>query len=115
MVTVTWDMWLRQQVGKGRREWQRRRQRIPDQVQSREESVALPVELTAQDANNRSQDGVQRRNIAQIGQSEHGAVGETTPQMVDAPLQTPETDTKSHAIPVLTGICIIVAFFGMDF
>jgi hypothetical protein len=88
---------------------------MPDQVQSVEGSVALPVELTAQDANNRSQDGVQRRNIAQPGQTVHGPVGETTPQRADAPLQTPETDTKSHAIPVLTGICIIVAFFGMDF
>ena len=116
-MTVTWDMWLHRQVGMARRRWQNRRQRqhLSEQVQPEEEVAASPIELTsgAQGGNPQLHDGLQRRNLAQSTQPPRGQVDEVTPQRVEAPLQVPETDTKSHAIPVLTGICIIIAFFGM--
>ncbi|KAK5050969.1 hypothetical protein LTR84_003528 [Exophiala bonariae] len=116
VVTVIWDMWLRQQVSLAKRRWQNRRQRhqISQQMQPGDETATSPIELSTgtHGGSDRPRDGLQRRNLTQSTQTAHGQVDHPAPQGVDLPLQGPETDTKSHAIPVLTGICIIIGFFA---
>jgi len=118
IMTVVWDMCLRQVVGKARarRERRRRESLHPAGAAEQNPSQPEPVELTTRDTtpSGPSAETLHRRHD---GQTEQDPTAAKNPQAEETRRtstnpSTVQTDTQSHAIPVKTGLFIIAAFFA---
>ncbi|KAI1628249.1 chromate transporter, partial [Exophiala viscosa] len=118
LMTVTWDLWLHQVVGKAQAKWQRRRRAAlhPGGLVEQNISRREPVELTTRNptSSGPSTETLHRRHDSVIQQSTtHPRTTETGEhQRTSTVPNQRETDTQSHAIPIRAGLCIIAAFFA---
>ncbi|EXJ70985.1 uncharacterized protein A1O5_05978 [Cladophialophora psammophila CBS 110553] len=112
LMTTLWDMWLQQQVGKAKAKWKRRQREGSDEAEIPEENAPEPIELTERNVDDNNGLSLQRRNVGQPGQTRQGkleneqSLRRLTPENID------QTDTKSHAIRISTGLGLIIAFFA---
>ncbi|KAK5455103.1 hypothetical protein LTS15_005823 [Exophiala xenobiotica] len=120
VMTVVWDMWLRQVVGKARAKRERTRRESLHPAGAAEQNPppqSEPVELAtrATTPSGPSPETLHRRHD---GQAEQGTTttkntqAEETRRTSSTNPSTAQTDTQSHAIPVKTGLFIIAAFFA---
>lgn len=108
IVTVIWDLWLKQQIGKARAKWvaRKRDRSAPPELVTEEADAS--VELTERNTSSKQDtNGVQRRHAAQRSPNPEEA------PRTDGP-DVDRTDVKSYAIPVPTGLTILVAFCGIS-
>ncbi|RMZ92558.1 hypothetical protein DV736_g222, partial [Chaetothyriales sp. CBS 134916] len=110
IVTVIWDSWLRQQIGKARAKWVARRDRsTPESArQEADESIELPERSTRSNQDGIS--GVQRRHVAAQASTNFQPAPRTNDTAPVA--EVDRTDVKSYAIPIPIGLTIIAGFFA---
>jgi len=111
IVTVVWDGWLDQQIGKMRASWKRRRQSSAAPHSSSEVTDTIVL----RDMGESSRDA-QRRATAPRPSAKASLNAEILPQHspeAGPALSTvPESVSTSHSIRPRTGLTITIAFFG---
>lgn len=111
IVTVVWDGWLNQQIGKMRASLKRRRQ----SPQTSQSSSEVTNTIVLRDMGGQPGD-VQRRATAPGPSAKAAPDVETLPQHspVIAPVTRtiPEPGSTSHSIRARTGLIITIVFFG---
>ena len=125
VVTVIWDTWLRQKIGKLRAKWRRRRENPEASAEENVQMESIPID----EEHRKSSDGVQRRAGAASGSISkdrisieelnnrrgenggHRVAGTETMESTSAPEPAPVADTTTHGIPVKVGLTIIACFF----
>jgi hypothetical protein len=119
-VTVIWDVWLRQQIGKFKA--RRAREKDGEDVGAAESNAVESIPI-GERSRERATEGLQRRGQPQgfleLTASERTDAGMMSTatgsaddlQVAPAPLE--HTDMNTHAISVKVGIAIIVVFLGM--
>jgi hypothetical protein len=116
LVTIIWDIWLQQKIGKLRSKWENRRRRIRDEGGDAEEVRTSQSIPPAQEMHLRRPEAVKRR--AQAGSStdrivpaqENAEPSQSSRQSIHS---VPATDGRAHIISVKLGITLIAAFLGM--
>jgi chromate transport protein ChrA len=122
LVTIVWDTWMQQKIGKMRAGYAARRRRAHNEGGDAEETTATPSIPLAEDLQVRRPEAVKRK--AHAGSSaDHTAdhiaplEKEVIPSRSDDRRSTenkvevtPATDTKTHNLPVKVGISLIVGF-----
>lgn len=118
LVTVFWDIWLRQKVGKVRAGYAAKRRRSRNEVGDAEETSATQVVPPARELQVRRPDAVKRKAHAGSSTDRIMPVEEDVvpsraeePRSSDMPVEpTPMADTKTHNISVKIGVSLIVGF-----
>ncbi|KAJ9634218.1 hypothetical protein H2199_009102 [Coniosporium tulheliwenetii] len=119
IVTVIWDIWLRQQIGKMQARRRRKKSNPEREAEESGATNAIPLE-----ERNPSPNGPQKRTVASsaampaVGPkdtvpsapSSHGTPPATPPP--ETAMDEPHTDVASHGISIKVGLTIIVAFFA---
>jgi chromate transport protein ChrA len=119
LVTVVWDIWLRQRVAKMKARYAARRRRARNEDGDAEETVAAQDVPPAEQVPLGRVDAVKRR--AQAGDSvdrilpveeEEGGLSRTAERRsTEISEATPTTGPRTHNIPIKLGISLTVAFF----
>ncbi|KAG9200771.1 hypothetical protein G6514_006627 [Epicoccum nigrum] len=122
LVTVIWDVWLAQKIGKAKAKWENRRRRARDEVGDAEETVTSqdiqpPVELQIQRpeaVKRRVQAGTSTDHITATGAAaEPGRADSQESMTTEAAAGTPPVaDIKTHNISIKLGVSLIVGFFA---
>ncbi|CAN9234539.1 unnamed protein product [Alternaria alternata] len=119
--TVTWDVWLRQRVGKMKAAYLAKRRRARDEQGDAEEvqttTQSIPIELTRPEAVKRRQragsstDRIvpEREEAGRSHAGEHPVVDDVAAKN-DAETVAPVADVKTHNISVKVGASLIVGF-----
>jgi hypothetical protein len=122
VVTVLWDVWIQQSIGKMRANWTAKRRRAKNQNGDVEEirpSRSIPLEEHAQDAattvthrkpqvEDLGRDASIVRDPARHTSSANGSAREDSDSTGAAPI----ADTTTHNVSVKIGIAIIASFLG---
>lgn len=115
VITIIWDVWLQQKIGKLRHKWESQRRRARNEGGDAEEVGISQSTPSAREMRPRQPEAIKRR--VQAGSSTDRIV----PVQEDAdPSQSsrrstyspPTTDGQAHTIPIKLGIALIVGFFG---
>ncbi|KAJ4984124.1 chromate transporter [Stagonosporopsis vannaccii] len=122
-VTVLWDTWLAQKVGKAKAKWESKRRRARNEVGDAEETTNSQFIQPAQELQVRRPEAVKRR--AHTGGSTDRIVAEeatsSEPERSDsrrrsADFETasiaPIADVKTHNISIKVGVSLIAGFFA---
>jgi chromate transport protein ChrA len=118
LMTVLWDIWLHQRIGKMKAAYQAKRRRARNEQGDAEETSAttqtVPVELTKLEAVKRRPAGGSSADRIVPEQEEAGRSHAGDQPVVDdvaknAPI-TPVADLKMHSISVKVGVSLIVGF-----
>jgi len=120
VVTVVWDAWLQQRIGKLRAGWVAKRRRARNEGGDAEDVNATQIIPTAEELQPRRPEAVKRK--PHVGNSTSTQPAQHTPPSPasqrgssnDTPEPTPVIDTAKHTFPVKTGIAII-SFFLLSF
>ena len=121
-MTVIWDVWLAQKIGKAKAKWENKRRRARNEVGDAEETITSqdiqpPAELQVQRpeaVKRRVQAGTSADHITAIGAAaEPGRVDSRESMTTEAAAGTsPVADIKTHNISVKLGVSLIAGFFG---
>lgn len=121
-MTVIWDVWLAQKIGKAKAKWENKRRRARNEVGDAEETITSqdiqpPAELQVQRpeaVKRRVQAGTSADHITAIGAAaEPGRVDSRESMTTEAAAGTPPVaDIKTHNISVKLGVSLIAGFFG---
>lgn len=108
ITTVAWDLFARQTLAKMKRKIRQRE--LNPQRAAEESSQQTTIQLQEQQPS--SKPGLQRRAV---GSRNDEAQSEQTSGGNEETVQptTEVIDTRTHSIPVVWGVAIIIAFFGM--
>jgi hypothetical protein len=122
MMTVLWDIWLAQKVGKAKAKWESKRRRARNEPGDVEETNASQDIQPAQQLQVRRPEAVKRRAQAgsstdrvfqEEGDSEPGrAYSQRSGELDTTTAPIPVADVKTHNISVKVGVSLIVGFFG---
>jgi hypothetical protein len=114
VVTVIWDTWLQQQIGKIRA--RRARKERSGDVGAVEANDAASISV-GDHPREHPTEGLQRRTPASTSVERMETDASSSALRTDNDLQlettVARTDTTTHGIPVKLGICIIAAFLSM--
>ena len=107
ITTVTWDLFARQKLAEMKRKIRQKETNPQRAAEESSQETAIPLQEQPS-----SKPGLQRRAVAsrndQTQPEQMSGDSEETAQ------SAPEVmDTRAHSIPVLWGVAIIAAFFGM--
>ena len=121
-MTVLWDVWLAQKIGKAKAKWENKRRRARNEVGDAEETITSqdiqpPSELQVQRpeaVKRRVQGGTSADQITATGAAaEPGRVDSRESMTTEAAAGTPAVaDIKTHNISVKLGVSLIAGFFG---
>lgn len=122
IVTVLWDIWLAQKVGKAKVKWENKRRRARNEVGDAEETNASQDIQPAQEPQPQRPEAVKRRAQAGVstdrvvageGASESGrADSQRSSEFEMTTSPTPVADVKTHNVSIKLGVSLIVGFFG---
>ncbi len=120
-MTVFWDTWLAQKVGKAKAKWESKRRRARDEAGDVEDTTASQVIQPAQELQIQRPEAVKRRAqggtstdriVADEAASEPGRTDSQRSTESGPNASTPVADVKSHRISIKVGVPLIVGFFG---
>ena len=121
-MTILWDIWLAQKVGKAKAKWESKRRRARNEPGDAEDIHASQDIQPAQQLQVQRPEAVKRRTqagsstdrIFQEGRdSEPGrAYSQRSGELDTTTAPTPVADVKTHNISVKVGVSLIVGFFG---
>lgn len=116
IVTVMWDAWLHQKIGKLRAGYAAKRRRARDEAGDAEETTATQDVPPAEELSVRRPEAVRRK--VQAGSStdrimpvEDANEAQSEPRTAPQSIETiPVTDTKTHNISVKAGLALVAGF-----
>lgn len=121
-MTVFWDTWLAQKVGKARARWENKRRRARNEAGDAEETgipqvIQQTSELQVQRpeaVKRRAQAGTSTEHIAAEGAApEPGRADSRRSEEAEAAVgPAPVADIKTHNISIKLGVSLIAGFFG---
>jgi hypothetical protein len=122
IITVLWDAWLAQKVGKFKAKWQNSRRRARDEVGDAEESSVSQEVQPAQQLQVQRPEAVKRRTQADsstdrtIPEDEVSGAGRSNRKRSTGNARTTEptplVDVKTHNISIKLGISLVIGFLG---
>lgn len=122
IVTVLWDTWLAQKVGKLKAKWETKRRRARDEAGDAEETIAPENTQPTQQLQIRRPEAVKRRVQAssstgriapEEGDPGSGRADSQRSTEHDTTLgPAPVADVKTHNISVKLGVSLIIGFFS---
>lgn len=127
IVTVVWDVWLQQVVGKMRANWEAKRRRARNEdgdaervdaetvntsqsIPLKEHAHAAPANLTQRKPQAEGSEG--RASIEQDPTGQNISATTSSPEGAGGAVAAPVADTKTHNISVKLGITLIVGFLS---
>ena len=122
VVTVVWDVWLAQKVGKIKAKWESKRRRARNEAGDAEDTSATQDIQLVQELEIRQPEAVKRRVYA--GTSTERIIsggGESDLSRADSQRNTepdtmtnpePVADVKAHNISIRLSVSLIAGFFG---
>lgn len=121
-ITVLWDTWLAQKVGKAKAKWESKRRRARNEVGDAEETNAAEDIQPAQELPVRRPEAVKRRAqagsstdriVPEVKESELGRAHSQRSARADTTSPpAPVADVKTHNISVKVGVSLIVGFLA---
>ncbi|KAL1611292.1 hypothetical protein SLS59_000010 [Nothophoma quercina] len=121
-ITVLWDTWLAQRVGKAKAKWESKRRRARNEVGDAEETNAAEDIQPAQELPVRRPEAVKRRAqagsstdriVPEVEESELGRAHSQRSARADTTSPpAPVADVKTHNISVKVGVSLIVGFLA---
>lgn len=121
VVTILWDLWLAQKVGKAKAKWESRRRRArneagdAEEINASQDIPAVQLQFQRPEAvKRRAQGGSSTDRIVPVEEAtEPGRGGSQRSTELETPIITPpEADIVTHNISVKLGVSLIVGFFG---
>jgi chromate transport protein ChrA len=119
LVTVVWDIWLRQRVAKMKARYAARRRRARNEDGDAEETVAAQDVTPAEQVPLGRVEAVKRRpqagdsvdRILPVEEEEGGPSRTAERRSTEISEATPTTDPRTYNVPIKLGISLTVAFF----
>lgn len=122
LVTVLWDTWLAQKVGKAKAAWENKRRRARDEVGDAEQTSAAQDIQPAQELQVQRPEAIKRRAqasasteliAAEGAASEPGRANRQRSPEIETLNSPPQiADIKTHNISIKLGLSLIAGFLG---
>lgn len=116
LMTVAWDVFLQQKVGKWKAKYVARRRRARNEEGDAEEVAATPIVSVGvqrpEAVKRRVQSGSASTDPMLVAEEEEDEAGPSRTGERQHREETPVADTRTHNISIKVGVSLIAAFFG---